>query len=144
MTVIANGRSYAAADYPIPAEPSVFEKKRDGREILRLTVYARHEDAARDFSDGAPLLRRTDDGTMYDKSAFSVAGDIVDHRDGRITVYMGKHTEAEKEKARSAELEQAVRIWKNAAEEAETKLKALRREAKVNAELREVLERIGI
>lgn len=31
----------------------------------------------------------------HDLSAFCVAGDIVDHRDGTFTVYMGKKTETE-------------------------------------------------
>ena len=32
---------------------------------------------------------------VYDNSEFSVAGDIVDHRDGNVTVKMGKSTAAE-------------------------------------------------
>ena len=31
----------------------------------------------------------------YDLADYAKSGDIVDHRDGRITVYMGKPTEKE-------------------------------------------------
>lgn len=143
MTIIVNGKTYVEAEYPIATEPSILEKKQQGREVLRFTINARYEDAARDFVDGAAIVIADDHGNEYDKKAFSIAGDIVDHRDGRITVYMGKPTEAETEKARVAELTQAVREWKNAAEEAEAKLKAIRREAKTNAALKEILDKIG-
>lgn len=144
MTVIISGRTYSTAEYPIHTEPSILEKKRDGRWFLRITICGRYEDAVRDFMDGASLLLLDDDGSKYDKSEFSIAGDIVDHRDGRLTVYMGKPTEAEKEKARADELTRAAQEWRSAAEHAEAKLKLLLCEAENNADLKSILERVGV
>lgn len=145
MAVYVNDKSvYHEAEYPISSEPPIFEKRHDGREVLRLTINARYEDVARDFIEGASITISDEKGVKYDKSAFSIAGDIVDHRDGRITVYMGKPTEAEKEKARTAELAEAVSKWKKAAEDAEAKLKAIRKEAKTDASMNAILEKIGV
>lgn len=44
--------------------------------------------------EGKPVLTPVD----YDKSEYCVAGEIVDHRDGTFTVYMGKPTAAERER----------------------------------------------
>ena len=110
--VFKDGTVFETADYPCDTEPSLFEKKRTSagvyREFLRMTVCGEYADIAGKFTDGAEYsVRRYDtdgEGNVldtfidYDKSEFSVAGDIVDHRDGRITVYMGKKTEDELEK----------------------------------------------
>lgn len=45
--------------------------------------------------EGNPIYRAVEQNTEYDNSDFSVAGDITDHRDGTITVKMGKLTELE-------------------------------------------------
>jgi len=146
MTIVANGNPYMEAVYPIPAEPSIFEKKRNGREVIRFTVLGKYADVAADFVDNARIIIQdnTDNNAIaeYDKSEFSVAGDIVDHRDGRITVYMGKPTEEEKEKAHSAELEQAMKDWKAAAETAEQQLRAIRAEAAKDEKLRGIVDKI--
>ena len=132
MLIIANGNTYQEAAYPVSTEPSIFEKKQDGREVLRLTVEGKYSAVVKDFVDGAQIvLRDTDDGNgevEYDKSEFSIAGDIVDHRDGRITVYMGKPTDSEKEKARADELEK--------------QLKAIRTEAAKNEQLKGIVDKI--
>lgn len=38
---------------------------------------------------------RHEEVTEWDNSAYSVAGDVTDHRDGRVTVKMGKPTDLE-------------------------------------------------
>lgn len=146
MLIIASGNTYQEAAYPVSSEPSIFEKKQNGREVIRLTVEGKYSAVVNDFTDGAQItLVDTDDGNgtiEYDKSEFSIAGDIVDHRDGRITVYMGKPTAEEKEKAHSAELEQAVKNWKAAAETAEQQLKAIRTEASKDEKLKGIVDKI--
>lgn len=110
--IFDNGKEFEIGEYPIESEPSVFEKKGriNGvyRELFRATVIGEYADVAAAFADGAKYCVRQydideqgaelDTYTDFDKSEFSIAGDIVDHRDGRITVYMGKKTEDELEK----------------------------------------------
>ena len=110
--IFNNGKEFEIGEYPIESEPSVFEKKgrNNGvyREMFRATVSGEYADVSAAFVDGASYFVRQYDvderGTLldtytdFDKSDFSIAGDIVDHRDGRITVYMGKKTEDELEK----------------------------------------------
>lgn len=43
----------------------------------------------------------------YDNSAYSLAGEITDHRDGTVSIKMGKPTEAETLRAQLAEIEEA-------------------------------------
>ncbi len=45
--------------------------------------------------------------TEEDMSAYSLAGDITDHRDGTVSIKMGKPTEAETLRAQLAEIEEA-------------------------------------
>lgn len=106
-TIIVNGKTFEAAKYPIEIEPSIFAKRRNlggtQRDTVRVTVAAEYADVAEAFVNDAEWSVTekimNEDGTegevVYDKSEYSVAGDIVDHRDGRITVYMAKPTETE-------------------------------------------------
>nr|DAO78787.1 MAG TPA: hypothetical protein [Caudoviricetes sp.] len=43
----------------------------------------------------------------YDNSAYSLAGDITDHRDGTVSIKMGKPTETETLRAQLNEIEEA-------------------------------------
>ena len=43
----------------------------------------------------------------YDNSGYSLAGDITDHRDGTVSIKMGKPTEAETLRAQLNEIEEA-------------------------------------
>ena len=43
----------------------------------------------------------------YDNSAYSLAGQITDYRDGTVSIKMGKPTEAETLRAQLAEIEEA-------------------------------------
>lgn len=102
--IFSNGTTFETSEsYPIDIEPSVFSKRftvrGEKRETLRLTLNADYADVAVSFVDGAEFLLRSpaENGGCedYDKSDYCVAGDIVDHRDGRVTVYMGQKTESE-------------------------------------------------
>ena len=99
---------FNAAPYPIESEPSVFEKRRavsgENRESIRITVYATFAEvvAALDASTTWGVRETPDGGeaTTYDKSDFSVRGDIVVHHvadgdDSIVSVYMGEPTAAE-------------------------------------------------
>ena len=91
-----------------------------GREWRRITVVGTVEAVKAAFVDGAQYVQAWDsvrvdvaeDGTetavteeqTHDLSGFSVAGEVVDHRDGTCTVLMGKPTELELAQAEAAEL----------------------------------------
>ena len=45
--------------------------------------------------DGNPIINVIEEEIVYDNSDYCVAGDITDHRDGRISIKMGKLTELE-------------------------------------------------
>lgn len=91
-----------------------------GREWRRITVVGTVEAVKAAFVDGAQYVQTWDslrvdvaeDGTetavteeqTYDLSGFSVAGEVVDHRDGTCTALMGKPTELELAQAEAAEL----------------------------------------
>jgi hypothetical protein len=106
-TITVNEKQFTEAAYPLEIEPSIFAKKRNiegfMRESIRLTVSASYAEVAEAFVNGAAwsIAETVIDengkevAVVYDKSEYSVAGDIVDHRDGRITVYMAKPTENE-------------------------------------------------
>lgn len=90
-----------------------------GREWRRITVIGTVEAVKAAFVDNAQYVQAWDsvrvdvaeDGTetavteeqTHDLSGFSVAGEVVDHRDGTVCVLMGKPTEIESMAAREAE-----------------------------------------
>lgn len=102
--VFRDGKTFTSVEYPIETEPCIFSKKilTDGinRDFLRITVLASYADVNQYFVDNTEYSIRQFDVdsegkeletyTDYDWSEYSVAGDIVDHRDGKITVYMSK------------------------------------------------------
>lgn len=106
--IIIGETIFDEAAYPITSEPSVWDKQATingtKRETIRLTISATYAEVAELFVNNVQwIIRETtinEDGieetTDYDKSEFSLAGDIVDHRDGRITVYMAIPTDVEK------------------------------------------------
>lgn len=95
--------------FNIPDQPnSPIENRRTGREWKAITVTGIVEDAKAAFIDNAQYAyywesqkyddEGNPDGTEMlseDLSDYCVAGDIVDTRDGNITIYMGKKTEKE-------------------------------------------------
>ncbi len=92
-------------------------RRKTDREWVLLTLITTHAAAVTAFVDGAALTHEWDsqvrkpDGTIEvqtineDLSDYCVAGDIVDHRDGTVTVYMSKPTETEVLRKRVTELE---------------------------------------
>ena len=75
----------------------------DGRSSKAVTLEMLHGDAVETFSDGAAwsiVQDVEDDGGVirqeeWDNSDYSVAGDVTDHRDGTVTVKMGRPTDLE-------------------------------------------------
>lgn len=92
--------------FPQPETPSavVSPLKSAGREWMRITVVGTVEAVKAAFTDGAQYAQVWDsvaaetgetETLTRDLSAYSVAGEVVDHRDGTVTVLMGKPTEIE-------------------------------------------------
>lgn len=61
-------------------------------------VYQMDENGEPVFDEnGAPIQTGTEiQETEFDNSEYNLAGDLTDHRDGRITAKMGKETDVEK------------------------------------------------
>ena len=107
--VFSDGRMFDTAAYPVELEPPIIAKKiaENGanQDYLRITLSATYADVLAYFVDNATYaIRQFDIGesgeeletyTDFDWSEYSVAKDIVDHRDGRVTVYMAKPNEQE-------------------------------------------------
>ena len=97
--------------YPASIDGRVSDIDWDKRESKSITLEMSYEDAANLFVDGmawsivqeqeVPTYDENGEQIMetkteeYDNSDYCLAGDITDHRDGRITVKMGKLTEIE-------------------------------------------------
>ena len=111
--IFEDGTMFTSAEFPVEAEPCIFDKKaiinEVNRDVLRITVESTYAEVAAKFVDNAKFAIRQrerivdDKGNEswmdqdYEKHEYCIAGDIVDHRDGRITVYMGKKNEHELE-----------------------------------------------
>lgn len=107
--VFTDGTIFNTAAYPVETEPPILLKKMNNgasqKEYLRITVAATYAEVLAHFVDGAKYsIRQFDIGesgeeletyTDFDWSDYSDAGEIVDHRDGRVTVYMAKPNEQE-------------------------------------------------
>ena len=83
----------------VSAQVSTVEKDREWKKI---DVIGTADDVKSAFVNDAAYSQEweseTETGTetlAKDLSEYSIAGDIVDHRDGTITVYMGKPTDTE-------------------------------------------------
>ena len=59
-------------------------------------------------NDGNPTGQTEEVVTEEDMSAYSLAGEITDYRDGTVSIKMGKKTELEIAKAAQAEAESAL------------------------------------
>lgn len=107
--VFSDGKMFDTAAYPVELEPPIIAKKiaENGanQDYLRITLSATYADVLAYFVDNATYSIRQFDHdennneletyTDFDWSEYSVAKDIVDHRDGRVTVYMAKPNEQE-------------------------------------------------
>lgn len=101
--------------YPAQIIGKLVDRDWDSRASKAITVEMEHELAANLFVDSAPwaVIERVESVTYvtdengemheeittqdyeYDNSEYSIAGQIVDHRDGTLTIKMGKLTELE-------------------------------------------------
>lgn len=102
--------------YPAEINGKMIDTEWDNRESKAITVEMDYATAAAIFVDGIawsivqteelPVYEKNEEGEIvqfgteiheheYDNSEFIVAGDIVDHRNGSITVKMGKPTQTE-------------------------------------------------
>mgnify|MGYP004515384097 FL=1 len=61
-------------------------------------------------NDGNPTGQTEEVVTEEDMSAYSIAGDITDHRDGTVSIKMGKPTETETLRAQLEDAEHAAKI----------------------------------
>ena len=106
--VFADGTVFQCPEQPkAPVQPYPDRK----REWKKLTVCAELALVKEKFVDGAVYFHEWDSLVLDEEgqesqetirrelSAYSIAGDRVDTRDGNITVYMGKPTELEETQA---------------------------------------------
>lgn len=81
----------------------VNDKEWDGRHTKTFRLAISHADALEVFCDGCEwsiidISVDDDDNPIeveFDNSDFSLAGDVVDHRDGTVSITMGKMTDLE-------------------------------------------------
>lgn len=117
--VFADGTVFQCPEQPkAPIQPYRDRK----REWKKLTVCADLALAKEKFVDGAVYFHEWDGLTLDDQgkenletvreelSAYSIAGDLVDTRDGNIMVYMGKPTEMEQAEKVIAVAEELVAV----------------------------------
>ena len=95
--------------YPARVDGRVSDRDWDGRESKSITLSMTHEEASQTFVSGLgwSIVNKpaeyidesgktiTPDPVEYDNSEYCIAGEITDHRDGTLTVKMGKLTELE-------------------------------------------------
>lgn len=103
--IFSDGTIFQTCEAPYEPEVPIFSRRSqlsgELRDTLRITVMSTYAEVADKFVPGAQWAIRQFEGneadtyTDFDKSDYTVCGDIVDHRDGRVTVYMGKPTESE-------------------------------------------------
>lgn len=112
-------------EYPAEISGANNDRMWDGRDAKTVTLTMTHAEAAallpdntpwsivqRDMVDvldeqGQPTGETKEVVNEYDNSAYSIAGDITDHRNGTVSIKMGKPTEAETLRAQLAEIEEA-------------------------------------
>lgn len=110
--IFEDGTIFPITEYPGDIEPPILAKKIlvDGinRDYLRITVQSTYAVVFTKFINNAKYRIREYDResnyTDYDWSDYSIAEDIIDHRNGNITVYMRKPTQLELLEAENAAL----------------------------------------
>lgn len=90
--------------YPATIDGIINDKSWDGRESKTITLSMTYAQASAIFVDGLEWSivcedRDENDDIInvdeFDNSNFNIAGDIVDHRDGTLSIKMGKPTDLE-------------------------------------------------
>lgn len=100
-------------EYPAAVSGVYNDRTWDGRDTKTITLTMTHDEAAALLSDntpwsivqrdmvdvldeqGQPTGKTKEIVNEYDNSEYSLAGDITDHRDGTVSIKMGKPTESE-------------------------------------------------
>lgn len=102
--------------YPAAFEGAKTDARWGGRESISIRIAMAQEQASAIFVNGLiwSLLEETEqeDGTTatvcHDMGDYILAGDITDHRNGSVTVKMGKKTPLELSTENAAELDAAL------------------------------------
>lgn len=84
--------------YPAAVNGRLRDNTWDGRDSKYITLTMSHDTADLLFVDDIAWSIVQQDGEEeqeFDNSDYCLAGDITDHRDGTITVKMGKYTDLE-------------------------------------------------
>ena len=96
--------------YPATINGKMNDKEWDGRQSKTITLAMAYDAASALFVDGLAwsIVMQPDaytdpetgeeitpEAEVYDNCEFSIAGDITDHRDGTVSVKMGKPTDLE-------------------------------------------------
>lgn len=107
--IFEDGTIFTSISYPIEIEPPIITKKIlvDGinRDYIRITVESTYTEVIEKFKNNIKYSIRQFDldqegkeletYTDFDWSEYSISDDIVDHRNGKITIYMRKPTQIE-------------------------------------------------
>ena len=112
-------------EYPATVSGDRADRTWDGRDTKTIRLTMSHDEVAallpdntpwsivqRDMVDvldeqGQPTGETEERVQEYDNSEYSLSGAITDHRDGTVSIKMGKPTEAETLRAQLAEIEEA-------------------------------------
>ena len=85
-------------EFPLLSATAATEyMKNYNRDVVTLKMEATFEDAATNFIDGATFTIIDDAEQSYEYKDHTMAGQITDHRDGTVTVKMGKANTAEQD-----------------------------------------------
>lgn len=81
--------------YPAVIAGKMQDASWDNRSTKTITLEMDYATAVELFVDGVEWSIVDDENTEYDNSDYCLAGDITDHRDGTLSVKMGKMTDLE-------------------------------------------------
>ena len=109
MQIIITNADGTERTFDCPVQPAApISNLTRGREWKSIAVIGKADEVKAAFVDGISYRQQwesaiiAEDGTQTtetqtrDLSDYCVAGDVVDTRDGNVTVYMGRKTEVEK------------------------------------------------
>ena len=109
MQIIITNADGTERTFDCPVQPAaLISNLTRGREWKSISVIGTADEVKAAFVDGITYRQQwesaviSEDGTQTtetqtrDLSDYCVAGDVVDTRDGNVTVYMGRKTEVEK------------------------------------------------
>lgn len=109
MQIIITNADGTERSFDCPVQPAApISNLNRGREWKAISVVGTADEVKAAFVDGITYRQQwesaiiAEDGTQTtetqtrDLSDYCVAGDVVDTRDGNVTVYMGRKTEVEK------------------------------------------------